>query len=173
MSCSNLPVHCCDASTKHLVVSRSQFFFSLSLPNGKGGLPVAKLSTFNNAKLMWGVRCPRIIIIRPRSNSFAPQRSIMSALKKLPEYDWDEIRKHNNKSSSWIVIQDCVYDVTSFQEEVSTSWLRKDHLVITCFPNSILVVKKFYWNKLVSLVKSQVHWTTRLFCNRRRCKRRF
>ena len=42
----------------------------------------------------------------------------MSALHELPEFDWEEIKKHNDKSSLWIVVHDCVYDVTSFQEEV-------------------------------------------------------
>ncbi|XP_065915740.1 uncharacterized protein [Dysidea avara] len=42
---------------------------------------------------------------------------VMSGVKELPEFEWEEIKKHNNKSSLWIVIHDCVYDVTSFQEE--------------------------------------------------------
>lgn len=42
----------------------------------------------------------------------------MSGLEELPEFDWDEIKKHNNKSGLWLVVHDCVYDVTSFLEEV-------------------------------------------------------
>lgn len=37
---------------------------------------------------------------------------------KLPKYSWEEIAKHNYAQSLWIVIDDKVYDVTRFMEEV-------------------------------------------------------
>ena len=43
----------------------------------------------------------------------------MSGIQELPEFEWEEIKKHNTTVSLWIVVHDCVYDVTSFQEEVS------------------------------------------------------
>ena len=46
-------------------------------------------------------------------------RATMSGIQELPEFEWEEIAKHNNKSSLWIVIHDCIYDITSFMEEVS------------------------------------------------------
>jgi fatty acid desaturase 2 (delta-6 desaturase) len=32
----------------------------------------------------------------------------------LPEYSWDEIRKHCTKQDRWIVLHDGVYDVTDW-----------------------------------------------------------
>ena len=37
---------------------------------------------------------------------------------KLPKYSWEEIAKHNSAQSLWIVVDDKVYDVTRFMEEV-------------------------------------------------------
>ena len=37
---------------------------------------------------------------------------------KLPKYSWEEVAKHNSAESLWIVVQDKVYDVTKFMEEV-------------------------------------------------------
>ena len=34
-----------------------------------------------------------------------------------PSYTWDEIKAHSTKNEQWIVINNCVYDVTR--------WLRK------------------------------------------------
>ena len=34
-----------------------------------------------------------------------------------PSYSWDEIKAHTTKNEQWIVINNCVYDVTR--------WLRK------------------------------------------------
>ena len=35
----------------------------------------------------------------------------------LQEYEWDEIKKHNNRDSLWIVLYGRVYDVTKFMTE--------------------------------------------------------
>lgn len=35
------------------------------------------------------------------------------------KYSLEEVRKHNGKSSCWLVIHENVYDVTKFMEEVS------------------------------------------------------
>ena len=40
---------------------------------------------------------------------------------ELPKYSWEEVAKHNNADSLWMVIQDKVYDVTKFMEEVGDS----------------------------------------------------
>lgn len=37
------------------------------------------------------------------------------------KYTWEEIRKHNESRSLWIVVHNTVYDVSKFMEEVS--WL--------------------------------------------------
>lgn len=37
---------------------------------------------------------------------------------ELPKYSWEEVAKHNSVESLWIVINDKVYDVTRFIEEV-------------------------------------------------------
>eukprot|EP01083_Nonionella_stella_P021747 60233_1 len=34
---------------------------------------------------------------------------------KLTEYDWDEIRKHNQEEDLWVVIYNRIYNVTEFQ----------------------------------------------------------
>lgn len=38
--------------------------------------------------------------------------------RELPKYSWEEVAKHNSAESLWIVVQDKVYDVTKFMEEV-------------------------------------------------------
>ncbi len=38
--------------------------------------------------------------------------------KSLPKFGWDEIVKHNTSESLWLVINDKIYDVTEFMEEV-------------------------------------------------------
>ena len=35
------------------------------------------------------------------------------------KYTWEEIRKHNESRSLWIVVHNTVYDVSKFMEEVS------------------------------------------------------
>ena len=35
------------------------------------------------------------------------------------KYSWEEVAKHNNTQSLWIVVDGKVYDVTEFMEEVS------------------------------------------------------
>ena len=40
---------------------------------------------------------------------------------ELPKYSWEEVAKHNSAESLWIVVQDKIYDVTKFMEEVSFS----------------------------------------------------
>ena len=37
---------------------------------------------------------------------------------KLPKYSWEEIAEHNTAQSLWVVIDDKIYDVTRFMEEV-------------------------------------------------------
>ena len=37
---------------------------------------------------------------------------------KLPKYSWEEVAEHKNAQSLWVVIDDKVYDVTRFMEEV-------------------------------------------------------
>ena len=39
--------------------------------------------------------------------------------RELPKYSWEEVAKHNSAESLWIVVQDKIYDVTKFMEEVS------------------------------------------------------
>lgn len=39
--------------------------------------------------------------------------------KDLPKYTWEEIAKHNSLESLWLVVDDSVYDITKFAEEVS------------------------------------------------------
>ncbi len=46
----------------------------------------------------------------------------------LAVYTWEEIEKHNNSESLWMVIHNKVYDVTKFMEEV---WLYKIYCNIT------------------------------------------
>ena len=36
---------------------------------------------------------------------------------QLPRYTWEEISRHNNASSLWIVLDGKVYDVTSWKDE--------------------------------------------------------
>ena len=38
--------------------------------------------------------------------------------RELPKYSWEEVAEHNSAESLWIVVQDKVYDVTKFMEEV-------------------------------------------------------
>lgn len=38
-----------------------------------------------------------------------------SSLKTL--YTWEEIRKHNQKNDCWIVVNDIVYNMTSFKKK--------------------------------------------------------
>ena len=38
--------------------------------------------------------------------------------RELPKYSWEEVAKHNSAESLWIVVQDKIYDVTKFMEEV-------------------------------------------------------
>ncbi len=38
--------------------------------------------------------------------------------ESLPKYSWEEIEKHNSIESLWVVVDDTVYDVTKFAEEV-------------------------------------------------------
>ena len=38
--------------------------------------------------------------------------------RELPKYSWEEVAQHNSAESLWIVVQDKVYDVTKFMEEV-------------------------------------------------------
>ena len=35
---------------------------------------------------------------------------------------WDEVKKHKTKDSCWVVINNEVYDVTKFLDEVSPLW---------------------------------------------------
>ena len=47
--------------------------------------------------------------------------------RELPKYSWEEVAKHNSAESLWIVVQDKIYDVTKFMEEVSFNtcvWLK-------------------------------------------------
>jgi cytochrome b involved in lipid metabolism len=38
--------------------------------------------------------------------------------RELPKYSWEEVAQHNSAESLWIVVQDKIYDVTKFMEEV-------------------------------------------------------
>ena len=44
--------------------------------------------------------------------------SISMSESQLPRYTWEEISRHNNASSLWIVLDGKVYDVTSWKDEV-------------------------------------------------------
>lgn len=48
--------------------------------------------------------------------------------KSLPVYSWEEVKKHRSPESLWLVVQDKVYDVTEFMEEVSTL----GHMLTSC-----------------------------------------
>ena len=41
------------------------------------------------------------------------------AHKEPEKIPWEEIKKHDNSSSLWIVVHNIIYDVTKFMEEVS------------------------------------------------------
>ena len=56
----------------------------------------------------------------------------------LPKYTWEEIAKHRNAKSLWVVVHDKVYDITRFMEEVRVQW--SVPLVLTGYPTSVLAV---------------------------------
>lgn len=39
--------------------------------------------------------------------------------QEVKKYTLEDIAKHNEKKSVWILIHDCVYDVTKFLDEVN------------------------------------------------------
>ncbi len=43
----------------------------------------------------------------------------MSGDSEEKTFSWEEVNKHNNSESLWLVVHDIVYDVTKFMEEVS------------------------------------------------------
>jgi len=52
----------------------------------------------------------------------------VSSQKSLSEYTWEEVAQHKSVESLWLVVNNEVYDVTDFIEEVSLitvyrSWL--------------------------------------------------
>lgn len=71
---------------------------------------------------------------------------------------WEEIKEHNSKSKSvWVAINNKVYDVTQFMDDVSVQCqaVRLQHSVCLCCPPfSILVARKFFKNKQVQCVYS-------------------
>ena len=44
-----------------------------------------------------------------------PRDTVMA--EPEPSFGWDEIKKHNKKDDCWVVVDNVVYDVTSFLEE--------------------------------------------------------
>ena len=44
--------------------------------------------------------------------------------EKLPVYSWEEVKKHTTSESLWLVINNNVYDVTKFIEDVSWKFLQ-------------------------------------------------
>lgn len=42
----------------------------------------------------------------------------MSGAEEEKTFSWEEVAKHNNAESLWMVIDDVVYDLTKFMEEV-------------------------------------------------------
>ena len=52
----------------------------------------------------------------------------------LPKYSWEEIAEHKTAQSLWVVIQDKVYDVTRFMEEVGNlcQMLTRDFFFFHC-----------------------------------------
>ena len=48
----------------------------------------------------------------------------------LKQFTWEEVRQHNNSSSLWIVVNNKVYDVTKFMEEVHSFSMRKTHRML-------------------------------------------
>lgn len=43
----------------------------------------------------------------------------MASESELPKYTWEEISKHKDRNSLWLVFEGKVYDVTSFVDDVS------------------------------------------------------
>ena len=48
------------------------------------------------------------------------------------EYTWEEIAKHDNASSLWIVFDGKVYDVTKFVEEVKLAHVARGPTIKEC-----------------------------------------
>ncbi len=42
----------------------------------------------------------------------------MANESELPKYTWEEISKHKDRDSLWLVFENKVYDVTGFIDEV-------------------------------------------------------
>lgn len=42
---------------------------------------------------------------------------------EVKKYTRAEVKQHNNSGSAWIILDDKVYDITKFLDEVSRNWL--------------------------------------------------
>nr|WAY16342.1 front-end fatty acid desaturase group B [Urechis unicinctus] len=94
-----------------------------------------------------------------------------SDVQSLPEYSWDEITSHNTREDRWIVVDDCVYDVTRWGrkhpggEKILASWGGQDASdAWYAFHIDKPFVAKFMKPLIVGRVKHQVEIGTNL-CN--------
>lgn len=80
----------------------------------------------------------------------------MATSSETKTYSLEEISKHKDKNSTWLLIHDEVYDVTQFLEEVSRDLFILNYSLFTREPRffnfSIPVAKKSYWNRAVKML---------------------
>ena len=80
----------------------------------------------------------------------------------MPEYSLEDVAKHNEKSSCWLVIHEGIYDVTKFMEEVSRVAEEKPpllrvHIQSVSIPRRLVLIEAIYSENGVEYFRS-------LFC---------